>query len=815
MKKWFKKTIQAILLSVLLTLLVSSAVLAAYAYAAPLTITETVGIDRGMLPVITDAPISWMITNDYMEDDGSDTRVQTASEIVRPHMVTDEQVLTAATLNANTQLNLNFTTGNIASSSMDIIAGDGGYITTPDDADLELGDTFTIEINDAYVDTDDGWNKHIVQKNGAFGINISGSKEISGIVYYNDPVELVPAGFNAWTDVDVTAYVPATATGIVVHLAAPDGVAKEAGVRINGSVDALKGSALSSHGWTIVGIDSGDIFELFLEDAATHCYLVGFTGSSFTFKTAADDISLPGAAAWVDIDLSTEAPNATGAIIVILSSDAALQDFGLKMKGSADNRTNDIQIGGISWGIIGCDGSQVIEGWAANGNVDFHLVGYTTANVNFFTDGVDKSLAAGFAAWTDIDCSGDISGFATHIIFEVIQPGPAGLDYGFRRNGSTEDIRIDAVCHFWAIVECDESQVVQGWAENANVDWFIIGYTEGYIANPAELIVTATGIENGEHDITVTGDGVNFEISIDSAVAGNGFDTTAFGGVTVPNNNYYWLFFKSTTMPYVDYYRHTATGALRINYQPNDVVVNTRYNGTADAGGDTDTIIDAELTQADHYWLVARVTILTTTDTLAPQGETSVCSAFAAATDEVTVIPAFTAGVDAGDTYRIEFGTLVDRQGGDEDGRITWGANPTGVTVVLSSLVSSAQPSLVVDIDQPARDVMPEIETTDWFIEPAITGSLLTNPMRPLVTLVSDNTTITELQSWRWLGIAIVLLVTITGAKLVPKHLAIACFAGATGTMVMVVMTIWPLWTLVLLALFAIGGWVSERSPSL
>jgi len=151
---------------------------------------------------------------------------------------------------------------------------------------------------------------------------------------------------------------------------------------------------------------------------------------------------------------------------------------------------------------------------------------------------------------------------------------------------------------------------------------------------------------------------------------------------------------------------------------------------------------------------------------------------------------------------------------GTNDSRITWGVNPTGVAASLSSLVSEDQPGLATPVEEPARDVMPEIETSDWFVEPDIGGSLATNPIRPFVTLISDNTTLTELQVWRWLGIAIVLFVTVTTARLVPKHLAIACFAGGAMTLLMVVMTVWPLWALMLLVLFALGGWVSERSPS-
>jgi len=158
---------------------------------------------------------------------------------------------------------------------------------------------------------------------------------------------------------------------------------------------------------------------------------------------------------------------------------------------------------------------------------------------------------------------------------------------------------------------------------------------------------------------------------------------------------------------------------------------------------------------------------------------------------------------------------LPDSAGTAQDGVITYGANPSNISVVLGSMVSIGQPAIGEVADAPARDLMPEVATSDWFVEPAVTGSLLTNPMRPFITLISDNTTLTELQSWRWMGIAFVLLVTGLCIRAVPRHLAIACFGGGASVVAMVAMTIFPIYALVMVVLFAFGGLVAERSPHL
>jgi len=148
------------------------------------------------------------------------------------------------------------------------------------------------------------------------------------------------------------------------------------------------------------------------------------------------------------------------------------------------------------------------------------------------------------------------------------------------------------------------------------------------------------------------------------------------------------------------------------------------------------------------------------------------------------------------------------------NGTFVWGDNPTGVTVTLGGLVSSGQPSPGIVIDDPTPDIMPGVEVTDWYIEPDVSGALLTNPLRPFVTILSDTTTLTELQAWRILGTALLLLVTVSTAKVVRGHHAITGIAAGACTLGLVVLTIYPMWGLVFMAFAVIAGLISERTPS-
>lgn len=111
------------------------------------------------------------------------------------------------------------------------------------------------------------------------------------------PVKVTPGTAGSWQDVDVTAHLGAdagSATGVILHIVniATD---KCLGLRKNGSTDDRHSDMRgASHLWAMIGIDSSDIFEAYLEDitAAQDIYLVGYTKAGVTFKTNADDKSL-------------------------------------------------------------------------------------------------------------------------------------------------------------------------------------------------------------------------------------------------------------------------------------------------------------------------------------------------------------------------------------------------------------------------------------------------------------------------------------------------------------------------------------------
>ncbi len=160
--------------------------------------------------------------------------------------------------------------------------------------------------------------------------------------------------------------------------------------------------------------------------------------------------------------------------------------------------------------------------------------------------------------------------------------------------------------------------------------------------------------------------------------------------------------------------------------------------------------------------------------------------------------------------------TLPDRTGTAQNGTITFGANPVGVTPTLSSLVSVAQPVPGTVSDRPTRDLLPSgVGGTNPVSAPDVSGTLLTNPLRPFVRILVDTTSVTERQAWVYFGLIFVLMVLAATAKAVKGHYVIVGVATGAAIGTCVVMTIFPLYALIFVVMAILAGVVAERSPSL
>lgn len=335
-----------------------------------------------------------------------------------------------------------------------------------------------------------------------------------------NPVDVSPA-VGAWVDVDVSAYVPAGATGVILHIVQKTGTNRIVGLRKKGSTDAvIKSIYVTQHLWAMVGVDAARIFQVYTSGVSQDntFWLVGYTLAGVAFLTNMVELAVP----WhyfnpvfETIDVSAICPGAV-AVILEMWTDAnspsndsltspSTRSHGFRKTGSSDTYVN---VGCYHhWAIIGCDSGQHIDIWhtghaPALPTVSWRhtaVVGYVTAGATFFTNGIKKTPDG--AGWKTVDCSGDVGADPAKILFFEIRHGQSTVyNYGVRKNGSAENIyRWTGANHNFAFVECDTGQVVQfqkGYSGTGDAPGlYLLGYAT-LIAPPVGLPTVTTDPAN-------------------------------------------------------------------------------------------------------------------------------------------------------------------------------------------------------------------------------------------------------------------------------------------------------------------------------
>jgi len=117
----------------------------------------------------------------YITETGLDTRVTYASSELKHMVASDKLAFVSPEVKGGVDYDYRYTMGNEALDSFSIIPGYNGYVTVADAADLELGDSFEVEIK-GWVDTASGTDKNLIFKDGAFKIYISTTGSITADV---------------------------------------------------------------------------------------------------------------------------------------------------------------------------------------------------------------------------------------------------------------------------------------------------------------------------------------------------------------------------------------------------------------------------------------------------------------------------------------------------------------------------------------------------------------------------------------------------------------------------------------------------------
>ena len=191
------------------------------------------------------------------------------------------------------------------------------------------------------------------------------------------------------------------------------------------------------------------------------------------------DKSLTAFNAWTDIDLSSDVPEgATGGIFRIHNTYSSARKYGLRKKGSTNDKFYELHGYQQAYAVIGLDANRKCQGKIESLNVDFYLVGYTEVDATLQTNETNKSLGT-ISTWTDIDLSANIPEGAVAAMFHVLNTNTgSGKEFGLRKNGSSDNRHniIREGAHVFMIVGVDAARKCEGFINSTEVDFYLYGY---------------------------------------------------------------------------------------------------------------------------------------------------------------------------------------------------------------------------------------------------------------------------------------------------------------------------------------------------
>jgi len=635
-------------LIVLLALLLPTVALAAATYSAPITVTESGGSSYTRLPISVSVDNDYLVTNNFISSTGLDTRVLAASTEL-PHMVASDRTLFAADIAANTQSTFSYTTGNSALSDFPVIVGYSGYVTTADDAALELGSNFEIE-QKGYVDTSAGSDKNLVYKDGAFRTYISAGTNVtseicSSVSPYSSSSDanIYAIGGNYSTANSATSgTVNSGATTMTIGQSFPtisqNQTAADYAVGLYTGSNVRAGERVNGFSGTITNVQ----WYLYKNGAPTgtaYAYVRNATSDAIIGTLGTLNVAtLTTSAAWYSFPTDVAVTTPTDIRITLEYTGGDASNFV-----GFEDKSTDV----TAWGVF----TSYSTGWSDSSTSDATFkIDYTQYRIDrayaYFDTSAIPDSAEIWSAYLKLYGSTDNSTTDFNITVQSGMPTyptdpPAATDFnktyysgdggslstsGFSTTGYNT-ITLNSTGLGWINKTGTSKFCLRSSRDIAATtptgDEYVTVYTNEQtgtsqdpqlVVNYTAVAATVTGISSGELIVKTTADGTNMTLSVTNYTGthqGNSPQSVALSGASVPNNSNSWTLMQNNVIPYMDYYKHTVGGTLIAWYQP--------------------------------------VTIISGT-------------------------------------------TLPDRQGTAQDGTITWGSNPAGVAVSIGALLPEAAP---------------------------------------------------------------------------------------------------------------------------
>ncbi len=781
----------------------------AYTYRAPVAVTNNSSTDYAMLPIRISAPNTYLAANGFMLSSGNDTRIETLGGTKKPHMVTNNLTFTAVPAPVLSQTNLFFTTGNTP-QAFSIIPGYNGYVTVNDTA--ELGGNFSVELS-GHINTDSGADKNIFSKNLAWKLYVSPTTagtvtaNITGSAASSNSTTLIPnaSGDNTtldlygaatnWgsnlTDDGDTSYVANNETGLkqdtynlsmsgdsYPSLAIIDSVSVYASVRYS------------------TAVRTGDIRTVARLGGIDTTYNTTITGTTYLLKGGA--VARPGGGSWLWSDLASLQAGVKMAtedvadeifctqVYVVISyhyTDPIINASGI----ASGNQTITLAEQHGLWYKAASSNFTTISdqdnfSMTNGGGVDTAATWVSWVNIHSLT--TDRIIAAknngiGLLEWQLVIQSTGKPGIIlydpagpTTIALETVNPVSVNTQYqiGFTYDGSKTAAGIKIFINGSSVATNDLSGGVYTGMVNTTTP-LLIGKRNHATGYPFDGVLSGFKIYKGK------------------ALSPTEMLADYNGTNSMTNLVGWWKMDESTGLPQDssgNAYHATANtaswviGILKLTIGGNLVGITQGYNVNNNANN---TVMMQGNSVAYASWIKYTIN----------------------GVEKLKYQPA----------SMIQGTQLVDLKG-TKNGEFTFGTNPALLTAIMGSIVSSGEVGVGAALTTTPRDILPPVSAPDMFGDGTVSGAILTNPVRPFVTMISDNTTLVEIQVWRWLGFMLWLFVVVAVGKTMRGHQGITAIVAGAILIGLVALdhNIFPWWLLLFsIGLFIAGG-IAERTPS-
>ena len=200
----------------------------------------------------------------------------------------------------------------------------------------------------------------------------------AAVHFFDNGISKAPAA-GSWGYIDISGNTIGTdiAIGAIFEVSMPfNGNAYNWGLRCNGSTDDRKlgGTTTDINNHFMIGVDSNEICEGYVQNAAMEIYLIGYFKLGVVFRVNASNVSLSGTNVYTDLPTIS---NADGIILEVLNNDAGYnRTYALRKNGTSENISRYCAYHNMA--AIEADANGVIEGEINDTDVDFFVIGYFT-----------------------------------------------------------------------------------------------------------------------------------------------------------------------------------------------------------------------------------------------------------------------------------------------------------------------------------------------------------------------------------------------------------------------------------------------------